>query len=74
MNAREIIEALAKKGADRETLAAEVLKDPKVIPALIEQLDAKLFFPLMCNVEYVGARRCHGLEEIWVHRFGILSR
>jgi hypothetical protein len=43
----QIISALAKKGADREAIAAEVLKNPQAIPLLLEGLAEK-----KANIKY----------------------
>jgi hypothetical protein len=47
MIANEIIESLDQKGADREAIAAEVLKNPQTIPALLEGLGGK-----RANIKY----------------------
>ena len=41
MDSTEIFESLSQKGADREAIAAEVLKHPGTIPDLLEGLKAK---------------------------------
>lgn len=51
MNAKEIIDSLSRKGADREEIAATVLDNPGAIPVLLEALGAK-----KANVKY-GAER-----------------
>ena len=47
MTADEIIALLDQKGADREAIAAEVLKNPESIPVLVQGLGAK-----KANVKY----------------------
>lgn len=47
MTADEIIASLGQRGADREAIAAEVLKNPETIPVLVEGLGAK-----KANIKY----------------------
>jgi len=58
MNSAEIFASLSQKGADREEIAAEVLKRPETIPDLLEGLNAK-----KANIKYGSEKVLRRISE-----------
>lgn len=58
MNSAEIFKSLSKKGADREAIAADVLKHPETIPCLFDGLNAQ-----KANIRYGSEKVLRRISE-----------